>query len=287
MPFTFLAHQAPVLPFKWRWPRLVSGTGLVLGSMAPDFGYFLIGMSATRDWHRPNGVLLYCLPLSMVLYLAITRLVAAPLARHVPDLGGFRLRDWAYLEAQPRTVGHLARVALSIAFGAGTHLAWDLFTHVGSWMGDHLPFLAAPVLHIGERAIVGSSLLWVASTLLGGAFTLLMLWRAGQRGLLREWAEARLPGSTAGIAPDAAPATSRLAFWGIIALFTLAGGVVGYVTRPPGFFWHGKATWVIIFLRTASLAGIGLGLSAWRERRAWHHRSPGARMPRADMHTAA
>src|SRR4051812_4270493 len=133
MPFPFFAHQAAVLPFKLRWPRL-SGTGLVLGSIAPDFGYFLIGASVTRDWHRPHGVLLYCLPVAMVAYLLLTRVLAAPVARHLPRLGALRLREIALLEAQPRTPSHLAMVAACIVFGGGTHLAWDLFTHDGSWM---------------------------------------------------------------------------------------------------------------------------------------------------------
>lgn len=287
MPFTFFAHQAPVLPFKWRWPHLVSGTGVVLGSMAPDLGYFLIGMSATRDWHRPHGVLLFCLPVALVLYLLITRVIAAPLARHVPQLGSLRLRDWAYLEAQPRTLAHFAVVALSIVFGAGTHLAWDLFTHDGSWMGDYVPFLAERVLYVAGRSMRGSNVLWVISTVLGGLFTLAVLQAIGRRGLLRRWAERRLPGSTAGITPDAPAATSSLAFWAIVLAFTMAGAVVGYVTRPPGFYWHEKATWVTVFLRTASLAVVGLALSAWRERRAWPHRSPRAGASRTDIHTAA
>ena len=108
MPFPFFAHQAAALPFKLRFPRLLSGTGLAIGSLAPDLGYFLIGVSVTRDWHRPHGVLLYCLPVAMVLWLLLTRVLAAPLARQLPGLGPFRLRDFAYLEAQPRTIAHFA-----------------------------------------------------------------------------------------------------------------------------------------------------------------------------------
>ena len=275
MPFTFLAHQAPVLPLKWRWPRMVSGLGLVLGSMAPDFGYFVLGARATRDWHRLHGALLYCLPLSLVLYMLITRLVAAPLARHVPRLGALRLHEWAYLEAQPRTLAHLAIVAASVLAGVATHLAWDLFTHEGSWMGGYVPFLADALMRVRGHDVRGSNVLWFVSTAVGGLYTLHFLHAVGRRGLLREWAEERLPGSTAAITPSAPARLSTISFWGPVAVLTVFGAISSYVTRPEGFFWYEKATWIMVFLRTTSLAAIGLAISAWRERRAWRHRSSG------------
>lgn len=276
MPFTFFAHQAPVLPLKARWPRYVSGLGLVLGSMAPDLGYFLIGIGATRDWHRAHGAVLYCLPVAMVLFLLVTRLIAAPFARHVPQLGAFRLRDWAYLEAQPRTLRHLGIVALSILFGVATHLAWDLFTHDGSWMGNYVPFLENRVLHVAGRGVRGANVLWVVSTVLGGGYALHFLHTMGRDRLLRRWAEARLVGSTGGIEPDAPAALSHVSFWAPVVVATVVGAVLAYLTRPPDFHWGANATWVVIFLRTTSTAGLGLAISAWRERRAWRHRSSGA-----------
>ncbi|SEP14833.1 DUF4184 family protein [Paenibacillus sp. OV219] len=49
MPFTF-AHPAYALPLKFINPRYLSATGLVLGSMAPDFEYFL-----TLEPHQTIG----------------------------------------------------------------------------------------------------------------------------------------------------------------------------------------------------------------------------------------
>jgi len=43
MPFTFLSHQAPVLPLKIAAPRWFDGTALVLGSMAPDLFFVTHG----------------------------------------------------------------------------------------------------------------------------------------------------------------------------------------------------------------------------------------------------
>lgn len=272
MPFPFFAHQAAVLPLKLRWPRL-SGTGLVLGSLAPDLGYFLIGAAVTRDWHRPLGIVLYCVPVALALYLLLTRALAAPVARHLPRLGRFRLNELAYVEAQPRTPGHLATVVACIVVGAATHLGWDLFTHDGTWMGEHVAWLADSGLRLGGNAISGARVLWTLSTVVGGLFSVLVLREVGARGLLRRWAEERLPGSTGAIDVEAPPATSHLAFWAPVLLVTPAAAVVAYVTRPPGFDHDAWATWVLVFLRSSAPGFVVLAMSAWRERRRWRHRS--------------
>lgn len=276
MPFPFFAHQAAVLPFKLRWPRWLSGTGLVLGSIGPDLGYFLLGNAVSRDWHRPDGVVLYVLPTAMVLYLLVTRVVAAPLARHLPAGGEFALRDLAYLEAQPRTLRHLLVVAASIVMGGGTHLAWDLFTHGGTWMAEYITWLDAVVLRIGDRPVLGTGLLWALSTIVGGTFSLLVLRAIGRGRLLRQWAEARQPGSTASIAADAPAATSHAAFWLPVRVVFLAAAVFAWLRRPPDFGPFDKATIVLVFLRSGALGFVTLLAVAWRERRAWRHPSSGS-----------
>lgn len=268
MPFPFFAHQAPVVPLKLAMPRRWSGTGLVLGSMAPDFGYFLIGTgTAPRMWHRPAGVFLLCLPLSLLLYWFITRVIAEPTARHMPVLGGFRLKAVGWLAAQPRGWAHWLVVAASIVVGAGTHLAWDLFTHNGSWMGDYVPFLKRELFPIGEYDVLGSDVLWVLSTLFGGLGTIAALWYIGTRDLFHTWAEAREPGSTRALDPYGRPAARG--FWGLVVVAMAIGAVVSYTTLPPGFEWHDKASWVIVFLRTTALGFVTLCVAAIRERRAY------------------
>ena len=282
MPFPFFAHQAAVLPLKLRWPGL-SGTGLVLGSLAPDLGYFLIGAAVTRDWHRPKGILLYCLPVALLLYLLLTRALAAPVARHLPRLGRFRLHELAYLEAQPRTIGHLVVVAACVIVGAVTHLGWDLFTHDGTWMGGHIAWLADAGFRLRGHPVSGARVLWTVSTILGGLFSVLVLREIGARRLLHRWAETRLPGSTAAIDVEAPPATSHLAFWAPILLVTPTAAVVAWATRPPGFDHDAWATWVLVFLRSSVPGFLVLAISAWRERRRWRHRSgqAGGTSPRA------
>ncbi len=266
MPFPFFAHQAAVVPLKLRAPRSWSGTGLVLGSMAPDFGYFLTANNAaSRLWHRPLGAFVLCLPLSLALYWLVTRVLAEPVARQLPMLGGFRLKALGWVAAQPRGTVPWIVVATSILAGVVTHLAWDLFTHTGSWMGEYVPFLERRIYSLPGYHIVGSDALWTLSTIVGGAATLVALWHIGRHDLVRHWAEARTPGSTAGLDPLAAPAMRG--FWLVVALATSVGGAAGYFTRPEGFLWFERATWAIVFFRATVPGFVALCIAAIVERR--------------------
>src|SRR5690349_25113242 len=101
MPLTFLSHQAVVLPLKIAAPRAVSGTALVLGSMAPDVEYFLRGYPTATVSHTWLGQLTFCLPVTLLLFWIVTRVIAEPAAAHAPELGDLRLQDYALIARQP------------------------------------------------------------------------------------------------------------------------------------------------------------------------------------------
>lgn len=67
MPLTF-AHPAAVLPFS-RKSKYIHFPALVLGSMAPDFEYFLRGQPIGAIGHTFSGFLTYNLPLVIFFYL--------------------------------------------------------------------------------------------------------------------------------------------------------------------------------------------------------------------------
>ena len=73
MPVTFLAHQAPVLPLKRRWPGL-DGVALVVGSTVPDLAraterlpvLYLYGTPTWFDGHRPDQLGSWCLVVGLL-----------------------------------------------------------------------------------------------------------------------------------------------------------------------------------------------------------------------------
>src|SRR6185295_14226025 len=116
MPFTFLAHQAPVLPLKLLRPAHVSGTALVIGSMAPDFEYFIRGQPFSTISHTLVGQVVFCLPLTFLVGWLVRDLLG-------PLLGRFR----------PTTPILSVRYLACALAGSLSHVAWDGFTHGDGW----------------------------------------------------------------------------------------------------------------------------------------------------------
>lgn len=127
MPFTF-AHPAAVVPLLRPLGRYAVLSALVIGSIAPDFSYFLpFPMSRSRS-HDLWGLFWFCMPLGAAAYALFHTLLAAPWIDLLP--GGLRARCRAIAEA--RVAPALPAIAISLFAGAATHIAWDAFTHAGA-----------------------------------------------------------------------------------------------------------------------------------------------------------
>ena len=238
MPFTFLAHQAPVLPLKlWR-PRWFSGAGLAIGSMAPDFDKFIDGADATRYGHTLLGQVVYCLPLSIGIYWLLVRVAAPTLARVGPDLGPLRLRDYAVaLAAAPALRQRWPSLVASILVGSVSHVAFDGFTHADPRVVALFPILRARTVTLGAADYWSPALFQLLATALGTVVTLALMLALSAR---------RQPLAWAGIDPSRAdahartPAPAARRFWLATAALALAAGAafVGlhlavYGWRPP------------------------------------------------------
>lgn len=58
MPFTF-SHPAIILPFKYLPNRWISMTGLIIGSLTPDFEYFIRMKIESYYSHTNAGLFLF------------------------------------------------------------------------------------------------------------------------------------------------------------------------------------------------------------------------------------
>ncbi|MFB9328211.1 DUF4184 family protein [Paenibacillus aurantiacus] len=130
MPFTF-AHAAYAYPIKRTAPRLFSPTGLVLGSMAPDFEYFVNLEPHVTIGHSVWGLLLHALPLSVLLAILFHQVVKRQLAVHLPAAFGLDQRAYQLLGKTGKlTSGTTWLLFLpSVAAGFLTHVVLDAFTH--------------------------------------------------------------------------------------------------------------------------------------------------------------
>lgn len=138
MPFT-LSHAAAVLPL-FRWRRL-DPLALVIGSMAPDFGYFLHRFYLASQAHTIRGSIVLALPLAWVAWLGL-RIFAASLCSPLPEPDRGALQS--FLTARPFGIRSIGWVTLSLLLGIWSHTVLDSFTHEGGWTVSHVGCLHSP-----------------------------------------------------------------------------------------------------------------------------------------------
>jgi len=159
MPFT-ASHAAAVLPLL-RTP--LPASALVIGSMAPDFPFFLPFDPGIRT-HTAAAIVTTDLLFGIPAWLLWHALLAAPALWAAPRplrgrLAGIPLGVGARL----RGVRAALLIVVALAVGSATHVLWDEFTHAGRWGPEHLPAL-------GETwwLIPGYRWLQYVSSLVGG-----------------------------------------------------------------------------------------------------------------------
>jgi hypothetical protein len=141
MPFT-LAHPVAALPLRGLMGGLGSAPALVIGSLTPDLVYFLPLTVTGWQSHSLAGLLWFSMPAGLIVWTAY-RLVLRPfVAAILPEALSRRLR-----EPVPRNwrAADVLAAAASVVVGAGTHLAWDSFTHSSGAAVRALPALQAQV----------------------------------------------------------------------------------------------------------------------------------------------
>lgn len=169
MPLTF-SHPAAVVPLA-RCGLLLSP--LIVGSMAPDFPYFLQLSTGSMYGHTLPGLFFFCLPAGYLALWVFHTILERPLLSLLPV--GHR-RRLAELAGRFR-FGPMRRflmILVSLLVGALTHIAWDSITHAEGWVVRHVPVLRSPVLTSSHETIRVYKFLQHGSTLGGAA--LLVCW---------------------------------------------------------------------------------------------------------------
>ncbi|EMR00796.1 DUF4184 family protein [Cesiribacter andamanensis] len=155
MPFT-LSHPLGALPLKWLSPRLFSTTGLIFGSMAPDYEYFIKRYPSPTLGELGWGIFLFDLPLAILGAFVFQLLIKQPLLQHLPHPLDRRLSGYAQAPFLSYLGRHWLIFLFSILLGIGSHLLLDWLTNpgVGPLAGTVLttatigigPFSATPLL---------------------------------------------------------------------------------------------------------------------------------------------
>jgi len=153
-----------VLPLQKSARSRLPLAALMIGSMAPDFAYFLPEILNRASSHDLEGIFLFCLPVGLALWLLFTRLIERPTIELLPA---------AWRERVPRSDTTLSfRVlgfaSLAVVLGALTHVAWDAFTHADTPVTNAFPgFFYAEVFTSGDRPVRVFRVLQYLSSVIG------------------------------------------------------------------------------------------------------------------------
>lgn len=148
-------------------------SALVIGSMTPDFWYVLPLPLTRADTHSLSGLLWFCLPVGLAVYVTYHAILKEPWLELLPDKLAARLAGCGAGQPGLPVASWLA-VVVSLATGTATHLVWDALTHDGMLVDRGLPALDSPLFWIGSYEARGYSLLQHLSTVAGLA--VLAMW---------------------------------------------------------------------------------------------------------------
>lgn len=136
MPFT-PAHPAIVLPFIKR--KYFSATGLIIGSVSPDFEYFFKASVSGVHGHTIAGLFYFDLPIVFLFSIVFHLLIKESLIANLPSFLQRRFQPLKELNFKNYLAANFFIFSISALLGAGSHIFWDGFTHNGKFFVDNLP----------------------------------------------------------------------------------------------------------------------------------------------------
>ena len=210
MPFT-LAHAAAALPFR-RF-RLVP-SALLIGTLAPDFEYFVRLSPDDGFGHTLLGTFILTLPLALLVLWIFHNFVKLPLTRLLPYSIERRLAN----RLPEFRFGGAARFSLIVGcvlLGIATHLLWDSFTHPNTWPYLHFLFLRQAV-HLPIVGVIPCyNVLQHGSTIVG--IGILSAW-------LGYWYRTTAPSTL--VVPASVSSTEKIAITAVLMSVALLGAII-------------------------------------------------------------
>ena len=169
MPFTF-SHPAIILPFGL-FKRKLSFTGLVAGSLVPDFEYFIRMNGLSLYGHDWWGILWFDLPLALFICFTYHNLVRNYLLQSMPPVVLLRSVPYFDFKWNRWFSRKWLVVIVSILIGSASHLLWDLVTHETSNSLLGVPYLNRMAKLSNDEFLI-YYLFWSLNSLTGAALIL-------------------------------------------------------------------------------------------------------------------
>jgi len=175
VPFTF-SHPAIILPLTYLPKRWFSLTGLIIGSLMPDFEYFL-RMKIKSDFsHTLEGVFLFDLPLGILTAFVFHNIVRNNLFDNLPIFLKSRLVIFKDFNWNIYFKKNWLIVIFSIIIGTFSHILWDSFTHDTGYFVQKIEIINQSV-DLFDKQIPILKILQHSSTFLGAIVIVFSLYK--------------------------------------------------------------------------------------------------------------
>ncbi|MFK8039407.1 MAG: DUF4184 family protein [Crocinitomicaceae bacterium] len=171
MPFTF-SHPAIILPLSKVHYSKLSLTGLITGSLAPDFEYFILMRMQRTHGHELGSFFWFNLPICIILAIIYHGIVKVPLINSLPHFLYERLVKHKNINWFTYLKRYWHVFIYSSAIGVTSHIIWDSFTHDNGLLGASPGFLHLTVPYFNMKLF---AVLQLLSTIIGGLYILLFL----------------------------------------------------------------------------------------------------------------
>ena len=165
MPFT-LSHPAIILPLIARHSKWFSTTGLIVGSIIPDFEYFIRMKIQSLYSHTLPGLFFFNLPAALVVCFLFHVIIRDSLLDNLPLIIKSRFSSFQNFEWINYFKHHVWIVILSIIIGTVSHLLWDAFTHEIGYFVLKLTYLRH-IIYLHGNGVPVYKICQHASTLIG------------------------------------------------------------------------------------------------------------------------
>ena len=175
MPFTF-SHPIAILPLASLSKKWFSLTGLIIGSMIPDFEYFIRMRISSQYSHTLAGAFWFNLPLVILVAFIFHNIVKNSLYKNLPQFLQERFIGFTDFNWNKYFKTNWLVVIISALIGIFSHLFWDSFTHENGYFVERFSLLSKEI-DIFSYPIPVFKILQHLSSLIGGILLFIILFR--------------------------------------------------------------------------------------------------------------
>ncbi|GAB3536701.1 DUF4184 family protein [Pontibacter brevis] len=209
-------------------------TGLIIGSMAPDFEKFIRMQAYDAYSHTWRSIFYFNLPIALILAFLFHLVVRDQLIDHLPAFLQKRFIRFKNFDWKKHFRKHYVVIILSILVGTVSHIAWDAFTHRDGLFVRWFPVLLE-YMSIGPVSVGIFNFLQISFSIIGLLVVLYVLFTFPEKRVQN------LPGST-----------SRKAWFWVV--FTLIAFVITVIRYVVGYHLSYLSNFVVVMISAGLLS---------------------------------